>query len=63
MGYLCRQCAGENSFTLVETLKDAVNESGQTQSDTHYAYAAELEKALEEGLTPDPPTTRHHELC
>ena len=25
--------------------------SGQTQSDTHYAYAAELEKALENGLT------------
>ena len=45
------KAAGENSFTLVETLKDAVNESGQTQSDTHYAYAAELEKALEEGLT------------
>ncbi len=43
--------AGESSFTLVETLKDAVNESGQTQSDTHYAYAAELEKALENGLT------------
>lgn len=43
--------AGESSFTLVETLKDAVNESGQTQQDTHYAYAAELEKALEEGLT------------
>ena len=43
--------AGESSFTLVETLRDAVNESGQTQSDTHYAYAAELEKALEEGLT------------
>lgn len=43
--------AGESSFTLVETLQDAVNESGQTQSDTHYAYAAELEKALEEGLT------------
>ena len=43
--------AGESSFTLVETLKDAVNESGQTQLDTHYAYAAELEKALEEGLT------------
>ena len=35
-------------LTLVETLKDAVNESGQTQPDTHYAYAAELEKALEE---------------
>ena len=43
--------AGESNFTLVETLKDAVNESGQTQSDTHYAYAAELEKALENGLT------------
>ena len=43
--------AGESSFTLVETLKDAVNESGQTQLDTHYAYAAELEKALENGLT------------
>lgn len=43
--------AGESSFTLVETLQDAVNESGQTQLDTHYAYAAELEKALEEGLT------------
>lgn len=43
--------AGESSFTLVETLRDAVNESGQTQSDTHYAYAAELEKALENGLT------------
>ena len=43
--------AGESSFTLVETLKDAVNENGQTQSDTHYAYAAELEKALENGLT------------
>lgn len=43
--------AGESSFTLVETLKDAVNESGQTQLNTHYAYAAELEKALEEGLT------------
>ena len=43
--------AGESSFTLVETLQDAVNESGQTQSDTHYAYAAELEKALENGLT------------
>lgn len=43
--------AGESSFTLVETLRDAVNESGQTQLNTHYAYAAELEKALEEGLT------------
>ena len=43
--------AGESSFTLVESLKDAVNESGQTQLDTHYAYAAELEKALENGLT------------
>lgn len=43
--------AGESSFTLVETLQDAVNESGQTQLDTHYAYAAELEKALEKGLT------------
>ena len=35
----------------METLQDAVNESDQTQLDTHYAYAAELEKALEEGLT------------
>ena len=35
----------------METLKDAVNESGQTQLNTHYAYAAELEKALEKGLT------------
>lgn len=43
--------AGESSFTLVETLQDAVNESGQIQSNTHYAYAAELEKALENGLT------------
>lgn len=43
--------AGESSFTLVETLQDAVNESDQTQLNTHYAYAAELEKALEEGLT------------
>lgn len=43
--------AGESSFTLVESLQDAVNESGQTQLNTHYAYAAELEKALEEGLT------------
>ena len=43
--------AGESSFTLVETLRDAVNESGQTQLDTHYAYAAELEEALEKGLT------------
>lgn len=43
--------AGESSFTLVESLQDAVNESGQTQLDTHYAYAAELEKALENGLT------------
>lgn len=43
--------AGESSFTLVETLQDAVNESGQTQLNTHYAYAAELEKALEKGLT------------
>lgn len=43
--------AGESSFTLVETLQDAVNESGQTQDKTHYAYAAELEKALENGLT------------
>ena len=43
--------AGESSFTLVETLQDAVNESGQTQLNTHYAYAAELEKALENGLT------------
>ena len=43
--------AGESSFTLVETLRDAVNENGQIQSNTHYAYAAELEKALEEGLT------------
>ena len=43
--------AGESSFTLVETLQDAVNENGQIQSNTHYAYAAELEKALEEGLT------------
>lgn len=43
--------AGESSFTLVETLQDAVNESGQNQLNTHYAYAAELEKALEKGLT------------
>ena len=43
--------AGESRFTLVESLQDAVNESGQTQLNTHYAYAAELEKALEEGLT------------
>ena len=43
--------AGESSFTLVETLKDAVNESNQNQLNTHYAYAAELEKALENGLT------------
>lgn len=43
--------AGESSFTLVETLQDAVNESNQTQLNTHYAYAAELEKALEKGLT------------
>ena len=43
--------AGESSFTLVETLQDAVNENGQIQSNTHYAYAAELEKALENGLT------------
>ena len=28
-----------------------MNESGQTQLNTHYAYAAELEKALENGLT------------
>ena len=43
--------AGESSFTLVESLQDAVNESGQNQLNTHYAYAAELEKALENGLT------------
>ena len=43
--------AGESGFTLVETLQDAVNEIGQTQPDTHYAYAAELEQALETGLT------------
>ena len=43
--------AGESSFTLVETLQDAVNESGQTQLNTHYAYAKELEQALETGLT------------
>ena len=35
----------------METLQDAVNENGQIQSNTHYAYAAELEKALEKGLT------------
>ena len=34
-----------------KTLQDAVNENGQIQSNTHYAYAAELEKALENGLT------------
>ena len=43
--------AGAGSFTLVESLQDAVNESGQTQDNTHYAYAAELEEALEKGLT------------
>lgn len=43
--------AGESSFTLVESFQDAVNESGQTQLNTHYAYAAELEEALEKGLT------------
>lgn len=43
--------AGAGSFTLVETLQDAVNENGQTQPNTHYAYAAELEEALEKGLT------------
>ena len=43
--------AGADSFTLVESLQDAVNESNQTQLNTHYAYAAELEKALEKGLT------------
>lgn len=43
--------AGESSFTLVETLQDAVNESGQTQLDTHYAYAAELDAAIKANLT------------
>ena len=43
--------AGAGSFTLVESFQDAVNESGQTQDNTHYAYAAELEEALEKGLT------------
>ena len=43
--------AGAGSFTLVESFQDAVNESGQTQANTHYAYAAELEQALETGLT------------
>ena len=43
--------AGAGSFTLVETLQDAVNESNQNQLNTHYAYAAELEQALETGLT------------
>ena len=43
--------AGAGSFTLVESFQDAVNESGQTQANTHYAYAAELEQALESGLT------------
>lgn len=43
--------AGESSFTLVENFQDAVNEIGQTQANTHYAYAAELEQALETGLT------------
>lgn len=43
--------AGAGSFTLVESLQDAVNENGQTQDNTHYAYAAELEEALENGLT------------
>lgn len=43
--------AGAGSFTLVESLQDAVNESGQTQDNTHYVYAAELEEALENGLT------------
>lgn len=43
--------AGAGGFTLVESFQDAVNEIGQTQPDTHYAYAAELEQALETGLT------------
>ena len=43
--------AGESNFTLVENFQYAVNEIGQTQPDTHYAYAAELEQALETGLT------------
>lgn len=43
--------AGESSFTLVETLQDAVNESGQTQSDTHYAIAKELDDAIKANLT------------
>ena len=55
--------AGESSFTMVETLQDAVNESGQTQSDTHYAYAARAGRRLGKRPDPDPPRRRHYELC
>lgn len=43
--------AGEAEFTLWDVLDDAENDQGETKEDTHYAYAAELEKALENGLT------------
>lgn len=43
--------AGEESFTLWDVLSDAVNNAGDVQKDTHYAYAAELDSAIKAGLT------------
>ena len=43
--------AGEQNFTLWDVLSDAVNNAGEAQKDTHYAYTAELDSAIKAGLT------------
>ena len=43
--------AGEENFTLIDILSDAVNDKGEVQQNTHYAYAAELDAAIKAGLT------------
>lgn len=51
MGHFCLQQSGRKSFTLWDVLSDAVNNTNDVQEDTHYAYAAELDKAIKAGLT------------
>lgn len=43
--------AGESGFVLEDTLGNAVDENGQTIANTHYAYASELQQAIEKNLS------------
>ncbi len=37
-------------FTYVDTIKDAIDENGNTQEDTHYAIASELDAELRQNV-------------